>query len=188
MERFCLISPQRWYSSRLAVLLLGPIPLVAAILVWVGPSTIKDHSGSAATGFFGFFLAFEAIWLFALIRGCATNRDPKRNYVELSTGEMTVAWNGQRKSLMRGQIRTYAVHPDGTRLEGALRAFSWMPARAYVELIFESPVRFSFMTLTGNWRAQSIPIETDDVDAFRRSLDAWLSSGLPAARSPRGAD
>ncbi|HWC28963.1 MAG TPA: hypothetical protein VG845_02665 [Dehalococcoidia bacterium] len=174
-NRFYLISPYRWYTSRLAILLMGPFPIVTAVLVWFGPSTIEDHSASAARGFFSFFLAFQGLWLFAFVRGYKANRDPPRNYILLSPGAMTIAWSGQQKMLQRDEIDSFALYPATPGPLGLYRGLMWMPTNAFIALKLKNPVWFSFITLGGNWRTKAVPVETDDIDGLWRSLESWLS-------------
>ena len=174
MNRFTLISPQRWYSSTGAVALIGPFPIVGALLVWFGPSTIEDHSADAAVGFFAFFGLVEVIWLFVIFRNHRGDRDPRRNYVELSPDGVTIAWSGAKKRLPRSQIQSFTVRARSSGFGSLLRGFQWRPAASHVELFLEKPVWFSFITLGGHWRSKSVPLEVEDLDGFCESLSSLL--------------
>jgi hypothetical protein len=178
-QRYEIINPRRWFSHWITITLMIVVPALWVPLVWF--KSVKDRSPESAAGFFGFFVAFGVVWAFTLVWSRRAYRSPDKNYVEVLPDELRFCWAGKVQAVKRSEVTACRVKRRRWLPEGAYNAFSqWAPAGEHVELTLRKPVWFKYLSTTGQWRADFIPLEVRDLKGFKSVLDGWLGE------APRG--
>ncbi len=175
MTRFEIINPHRWFTHPKLIASLAIFLPVWAVLVWL--TSVDDHSSPAALTYWGYLIGFTTLFLAVMAWSGATYRSSAKNCVEVTPGELRFMWAGKRKVVPREEVESYRVRQKQPFPSSAFAAFTrWSPTSEHVELVLRKPVWFSYLGLTGQWKADFLPVEVRDLNRFVAELDKWLAA------------
>jgi hypothetical protein len=174
VERFTLVNPQRWFSKTVGLVFVVSPWLTALFLV-----LRKDLDSDQLEADLFILAIWEVICVGAIWLNRRQVTSPSKNYLELSHGEILVAWGGAKKVLRRADVDAFVTQAGHSGLEGLFRGLRWAPTAEHVELLLTRPVWFTFITLGGHSRTTSESVEVEDLGRLRCSLIAWLAPTSP---------
>jgi hypothetical protein len=151
---------------------MAAFPMLGAANVWLFR---QDLDRSNPVGYWFSFGTFEVLWLIAIRMSMSRFRSPHRNYVEILPTELSVVWGGKKKPIRREDVLSFRIKRGRSRLEGIFLGFQWAPTAEHVEVILRKPIWLSYLGLTGQWKADFVPIEVPDLDPFKEALGEWLA-------------